>query len=129
MGSKSAVEHSKHRQCSPRSVLWILCNHHLHGFFFFRSQSPQPLAKKHKKSNQPPSGLRSGWDSAIKQKFIAPANKSNTEDDDSLVQFKGMVGDDEDDKVEWSVVVMDKGLKQALSDMCVLLWSMETTTE
>ena len=27
-GFKSAVEHSKHRQRSPRSVLWILCNHH-----------------------------------------------------------------------------------------------------
>ena len=85
-------------------------------FFFFRSQSPQPLAKKHKKSNQPPSGLHSGWDSAIKQKFIAPANKSNTEDDDSLVQFGGMVGDDEDDEVEQSVIVTDKGLQQAPSD-------------
>ena len=87
-------------------------------FFFFRSQSPQLLAKKHKKSNQPPSGLRSSWDSAIKQKFIAPANKLNTEDDDSLVRFGGMVGDDEDDEVERSVIVTDKGLKRAPSD-CV----------
>ena len=49
-------------------------------------------------------------------KFIAPANKSNTEDDDSLVWFEGMVGDDEDDEVERLVVVMDKGLKRAPSD-------------
>ncbi|KAF8799804.1 hypothetical protein BYT27DRAFT_7221912 [Phlegmacium glaucopus] len=71
--------------------------------------------KKFKKSNQPPSGLRSGWDSAIKAKSIAPANKSNTEDDDSLVQFGGMVGDDEDDEVERSVVVNDKGSKRGPS--------------
>jgi hypothetical protein len=54
--------------------------------------------------------------SAIKQKFIAPANKSNTEDDDSLVQYGGMVGDDKDDEVERSVIVMDKGFKRAPSN-------------
>jgi hypothetical protein len=40
----------------------------------------------------------------------------NTEDDDSLVQFGGIVGDDKDDEVERLVIVMDKGLKQAPSD-------------
>jgi hypothetical protein len=71
------------------------------------------LAKKPKKSNQPPSGLRSGWDSAIKAKTIAPANKSNTEDDNS--QYAGMIGDNEDDEVERSAVVNDKGSKQGPS--------------
>ncbi|KIM49896.1 hypothetical protein M413DRAFT_43621, partial [Hebeloma cylindrosporum] len=93
-GSKSAVEHSKRRERSP---------------------SPQPPSKKPKKSNQPPSGLRSGWDSAIKAKSITPAIKSNTEDGDSLVQYGGMVGDDEDDAVERAVVVKGKGSKQGPS--------------
>ena len=44
-------------------------------------------------------------------KSIVLANKSNTEDDDSLVQYGGMIGDDEDDEVKWLVVVKDKGLK------------------
>jgi len=47
----------------------------------------------------------------MKAKPIAPANKSNKEDDDSLVQYGGMVGDDEDDEVERLVIVKDKGLK------------------
>jgi hypothetical protein len=48
-------------------------------------------------------------------KSFAPANKSNTEDDDSLVQYRGMVGDDEDDEVERSVIVKDKGSKRGPS--------------
>jgi hypothetical protein len=68
-------------------------------------------AKKPKKSNQPPSGLRSGWDSAIKSS--APADKSNQEDDiDSLVWYGGMVGDEENDEMEWSVIMNDKGPKR-----------------
>ena len=42
-------------------------------------------------------------------KSIAPATK--TDDDDSLTQYGGMVGDDEDDEVERSVIVKDKGSK------------------
>ena len=38
------------------------------------------------------------------------------EDDDSLVQYGGMVGDDEDDEVERLVVVKDKGLKRGPSN-------------
>ena len=83
---------------------------------FLSSQSPQPLAKKPKKLNQPSSGLHSGWDSAIKLECIALADQWNTEDEDSLVQYGGMVGDDEDDDVKWSVVVKDKGSKQGPSN-------------
>jgi hypothetical protein len=82
-------------------------------------QSPPPLAKKSKKLNQPPSGLRSGWDSAIKDKAITPANnlKSNTEEaDNSPEQYGGMIGDDEDDEVERSVVVNDKKPKRGPSN-------------
>ena len=37
-------------------------------------------------------------------------------EDDSPVQFSGMVGDDEDDEVERSVLVNDKGSKKGPSD-------------
>ena len=46
-------------------------------------------------------------------KSIAPATK--TDDDDSLTQYGGMVGDDEDDEVERSVIVKDKGSKRGPS--------------
>jgi hypothetical protein len=63
--------------------------------------------------NQPPSGLRSGWDSAVKAKSIAPAHKTNAEDDDSLVRYGGMVGDDEDDEMERSVVINNGVVKRS----------------
>jgi hypothetical protein len=43
-------------------------------------------------------------------KSLALASKSNTEDDNSLARYGGMVGDDEDDKVERPAVVNDKRL-------------------
>lgn len=73
--------------------------------------------------NQPPSGLRSGWDSAIKAKTVTPANKSSTEEDEtSPAQYGGMIGDDEDDEVERSVVVKDIKSKRGPSDyVCISL--------
>ena len=53
-------------------------------------------------------------------KSIAPATKMD--DDNSLAWYGGMVGDDEDDEVEWSVVVKDKGSKWGPSHyVCISL--------
>lgn len=70
-----------------------------------------------KKSNQLPSGFRSGWDSAVKAKPIASANKSNAEDDNSAEKYGGMIGDNEDDEVERrSVVNSNKESKPGASN-------------
>ncbi|KAF8808307.1 hypothetical protein BYT27DRAFT_7222942 [Phlegmacium glaucopus] len=91
--SASATEQSK-RERSPSTSL-----------------SQAVPAKKPKKSNQPPSGLRSGWDSAIKTKLMAPAEKTHQEHNDSPARYGGMVSDNEDDEMERSAVVNDKDSK------------------
>jgi hypothetical protein len=52
--------------------------------------------------------------------LIAPA-KSNTEDD-SPVQFGGMVDNDEDDEAERSILVNDKGSKKGSKQLCAYLF-------
>ncbi|KAF8801772.1 hypothetical protein BYT27DRAFT_7226672 [Phlegmacium glaucopus] len=76
------------------------------------SQSQAGPVKKAKKSNQPPSGLRSGWDDAIKTKLIAPADKTHQEDNNLLARYGGMISDNEDDEMERSAIVNDKGSKR-----------------
>jgi hypothetical protein len=68
------------------------------------------------------SSLRSGWDSAIKAKTVKAPNKSSTEEDDtSPALYGGMIGDNEDDEVERSVVVKDKKKNGVRVIMCVFL--------
>ena len=83
------------------------------------SLKPKPTAfgKETQKIKPAPSGLHSGWDtSTIKHKTVAPDIKSNTEDDNPLVQYGGMIADNEDDEVERKVVVNDKVSKRGPSD-------------
>lgn len=85
--------------CS-RSVFSLINNH--------RAPEQRTGSKKSKKSNQPPSGLLPGWDRNQSQSTsAAPAaagkNIVSTEDD-SMVQYGGLLEDEEDDEIEKAAV-------------------------
>lgn len=83
----------------PRSVFSLITN--------YRALEQRTGSKKSKKSNRPPSGLLPGWDRNQSQSTSAapPAGKgiASTEDD-SMVQYGGLVEDEEDDEIEKAAV-------------------------
>ena len=74
------------------------------------------LNKKSKKTNQPPSGLITGWDrdmSGLKVTAGVTQAASELIQDDldgSMVRFGGLVGDDEDEEVERVKDVSNSGV-------------------
>lgn len=80
------------RFACPRSVFPLINN--------YRVLEQRTGSKKSKKSNRPPSGLLPGWD-----RNQSPAGKdiASTEDD-SMVQYGGLVDDEEDDEIEKAAV-------------------------
>lgn len=70
--------------------------------------------KKSKKSNQPPSGLLPGWDRDKSLSMTTPAAAKDAvgpqAGDDSMVQYGGLLDDEEDDEIE-RVAVHKKTIK------------------
>ena len=87
----------------PRSVFSLITN--------YRASEQRTGSKKSKKSNQPPSGLLPGWDhNQSKSTSAAPANAAAGKDnvsakDDSMVQYGGLLEDEEDDEIEKAAVL------------------------
>jgi len=83
----------------PRSVFSLITN--------YRASEQQTGSKKSKKSNQPPSGLLPGWDRNRSQATsAAPAAGKDivSTEDDSMVQYGGLLEDEEDDEIEKTAV-------------------------
>jgi len=73
----------------------------------YRASEHQTGTKKSKKSNRPPSGLLPGWDHNQSQSTSAapPAGKDIVSaEDDSMVQYGGLLEDGEDDAIEQAAV-------------------------
>ena len=88
------------RFACPRSNFSLRNNH--------RAPEQRTGSKKSKKSNQPPSGLLRGWDHNESQSTsAAPAAAGKdvaSTDDDSMVQYGGLLEDGEDDEIEKAAV-------------------------
>jgi hypothetical protein len=60
------------------------------------------LNKKSKKTNQPPSGFIAGWDRDVSgsKATAATASELIQDVDESMVQYGGLIDDEEDDEIE-----------------------------
>ena len=89
-------------------LLWLVTCDNLHC-----SENPAKQPSKKVKNNHTVLGLIPGWDS--KYKALSKASNEVTapvDDDDSMVQYSGMVGDEEDDDLECVAVISGKSSKK-----------------